>query len=524
MKDNTSDRRTTFLLLCLYMALSLALFGYYQHIHSKDEVNYISIGEKLARGDFLNGPNAYWGPALPLLIAGFLRLGLPSIIAAKIACVLVGAVAFFAIRALSHRLVMTEGLRGLLLFLSVPAIVAGAYSAVNTDLMLASLLLLYFSLVFDPAYPQRPRAGWLCGALGAAAYLTKGFGFAFFLAHFTLFTIVHCTVNKTTRLRRGILANFGRGLLIFCGVALAWGFVLNRKYHDPRVWIGISGAYNYAIRGPAFQPLGAPSTYAGFVRPPEGAVSIWEEPYYFLVRTETWSAFDSLWAFRQQVKLVRDSVVNILAFYGTFSAFWAAIVLGCLLLCIGPASDVPGKFALVAALATLGLYTAFYAALYSEERYMWPMGFLMLIMGGSILHLLLKTPLCAGTLRQALIVFAFSSSFLLHPVNMLVSRANKGRALYRLSERLRADRVGGRIASDGDYGASVVMAYHLGAVFYGHAKPGMSEAETITELRRHEVRYYLAWDERTPPVSSILHRINAFTEGERQLTLYAVGP
>jgi hypothetical protein len=360
--------------------------------------------------------------------------------------------------------------------------------------------------------------------LGGAAYLTKGFGLPFFLAHFTLSTVAHFVLNTTVQARRQVLANFARGLLVFGCVALAWGYMLDCKYHDPAVWVGISGPYNYAIRAPDVQPLGAPSTYAGFVQPwPGSAVSIWEEPYYFFKRNKPWSPFESLRALKHQAKLVRTSTVNIVGFYGSFSVFSAAIVLGSLLLRGVPRKD-SGQFGLAPALATLGLYTAFYLALYSEERYMWPMGFLILIMGGAMLDALLKTPLAAGAFRPKFVILVFAASFMLHPVDELVGRANNGRGLAQIGERLREAGVGGRIASSGDYGGSVVVAYHLGATFYGHPKPGMSSDETISELKRHSVRYSLNWFERTPLPDSAFQRIKAFAEDDRQLTLYAVRP
>ncbi len=521
-----TSKQATALLLAVYFGLSALLFRSFQYIAYKDEVNYISIGEKFARGDFLNGANALWSPLMPLLLAPLISLGIDSIIAARVVQVLVGALAFFAIRAVSFRLPMSERSRLLVLGVSIPALVYCAFFAFNADLLLASVLLFYFSLVFDPSYPERRAGGWLCGILGGAAYLTKGFGFPFFILHFTLSTVGHFVFNKTGRTRQQVLSNFARGMLVFGCVVLAFGYMLNRKYHDPAVWVGgVSGTYNYAIRAPDVQPLGAPSSYAGFVKPwPNGAVSIWEEPYYFFKLIPRWSPFDSPRALKHQVKLIRTSSVNIIGFYGLFSAFSAAIVLGCLLLLRGAPGKESGQFGLAAALATVGLYTAFYAALYSEERYLWPMGFLILIMGGSLLDSLFSTRIAAGPFRQRLVAFAFAASFIVHPIDQLVDRANNGRELARISESLREAGVHGRIAASGDYGGSVVVAYHLGATFYGHPKPGMSLDETIGELKKHSIQYYLNWFERTPLPDSAFQRIDAFAAYDRQVTVYAVRP
>src|SRR5262249_26972804 len=90
------------------------------------------------------------------------------------------------------------------------------------------------------------------------------------------------------------------------------------------------------------------------------------------------------------------------------------------------------------------------------------------------------------------------------------------------SERLRADGVGGRIASNFDYGSSVVVAYQIGAIYYGHPKLGMTETETITELKRHQIQNYLAWADRPPVPYSVVQRVRSFQQDGRQWTLCAV--
>jgi hypothetical protein len=517
-----SAKQTAIVLLGLYLALCSLAFKSFQYIAYKDEVNFISIGERFARGDFLNGPNAYWGSLLPLLIAAVLKLGIPSITAAKIANIVNGALAFLALRALSSRFVMSEPVRLLVLLISVPILVYYAYFAINPDLLFTAILLFYFSVVFDPAYPARRGAGWICGLLGAAAYLDKGFGFPFFVIHFSLITIAHLFVN-TSKARRQVLWKYATGLLIFGCIALAWGYMLNRKYHDSAVWIGISGPYNHATRGPDFYDLTAsPITKSGFVQPWAGDVSIWQEPYYFLKQVKPWSPFASLRALKHQVKLTRTSTMNIVRIYGSFTALWAVIVLGSLLLIRGVPRKDSEQFSLAASLATMGLYTAFFMALHSEEHYFWPMSLLILVMGGALLDLVLRSPLTSGVFRKTVAVVAFAVSFLLHPIDQILTRANEGRGLARISERLRADGVSGRIASNFDYGSSVVVAYQIGATYYGHPKLEMTESETISELKRHRIQYYLAWSDRSPLPHSVVQRIESFEEDGRQLTLYAV--
>jgi hypothetical protein len=72
-----------FIIPLLYLALWLVFLKDYRHIFNKDEISYISIAEKYARGDFIHAVNAYWAPLLSWLLAPLLWLGLPYNYAAK---------------------------------------------------------------------------------------------------------------------------------------------------------------------------------------------------------------------------------------------------------------------------------------------------------------------------------------------------------------------------------------------------------------------------------------------------------
>lgn len=527
---DASDRAVHLLILCGYLALCVALYGDYQYLNWKDEVNFIVIAERFARGDWQNAVNAYWHPALPLLLAGLLVAGMPSVLAAKILCVAIGVFTFFGVRALSYRFTMTVWVRRLVLLSFVPILLDYTYEFFGADILMVGLLAWYFSVIFHPAYRERRWAGWMCGASGALLFLTKGFGFMFFIAHFTLMTAMHAVLGQSGLDRRRVLLNFARGSLVFACVTVLWALALDQKYHDPAVWFGFTGKHAFTHRAPDVPPI-ALSTNAGLVAPPPGAVSIWEEPYYFYRQMPRWSPFTSLRGFKHQLKAARDSTVNIVKFYGDFTAFWGAIVAAALVLCMVPAAQLRARLALVCALASFLLYTGLYAVLYSYERYMWPMQALMLVMGGHVLTYLQQWPAFAFPRQQVVLALAFAVSFVWHPVDQLQRRVHVGKALYVISEQLRAEGVAGeRYASNEDYGGSVVLAYLLGGTYYGHPKPGTTEHPSAADLRQHEIRYYFVWNPRSAPtdpafqlVSTFsIHFASAFSMDSRHVALYAV--
>lgn len=501
-----------------YLVLGLLLLKYYQYITYKDEVNYISIAQRLAAGDFLNAPNAYWNPLLPALLAVLIVLGVPAALGAKLLCLGIGVFAFFSVRSLSYALEMSEGIRKLLLFILVPILLNFSLEFFTPDLLLVALLSLYFSFILTRKYVELSYAGLLCGGLGALSYLAKPYAFSFFLVHFTLFNVFYYFRNNQKATKRLVLRQFAFGLVVFFLVTAGWVYLLNRKYHE--ITVGISASYNYKIRSPDLQPLGPPSSYAGLVPPRDDkAYSIWEEPYYFYERANSWSPLDSLRAFRQQLKLIRDSVENMAVFHLKFSVFSLPIVLAAILLCIHGARKSASRPELLLMLLTFGLYSAGYALIYSEERYIWPMQILILLMGGHVIHLLFQTALVKHVL-----ILLFSASFMIHPFMELAARANKGRSVYLISESLKNEGLNGaKIASNRDYGASVCVAYYTNARYYGQKKPKMSEEEMISELKKFGINYYLVWDKAATEKES-LKKVKEVTVGARSLVVYSVQP
>lgn len=517
------SRRRLIDVACLstYVVCCLALLPLYIDLIAKDEVNYISIGEKFARGDLAHAPNAYFNPALPLLLVPFLLTGLPSVLAARLLMIATGAFTFWSVRALLSVFDIGDGVRIGVLLVLIPILVAYTLSPVTPDLLLIGVLTRYFAIVFSARYTERPGSGWASGALGAAAYLSKGFAFPFFLLHFAAMTGLRYVIAP--RERRALLVKFAQGLVVLLCITAVWVVLLQRKYRDPAVAIGITGAYNFAIRGPDIQPLGAPSSYGGFVEPPVGAVSVWEEPYYYYKRTPGWSPLDSRRAFVHQLELVRTSVENIWTFLNQFTVFWSAIVLsGVLWWRRGRPSGE--RTAVMLSLVTLAVYTAPYAALYSELRYFWPVGILLLILGAWSLERLFESGFLRTPAERRMVGLALALSFVIHPMWELIRRVHDGAGLAAIGRELEAAGLqGSRLASDSDFGGSVVVAYSLGARYYGHPKPGMSWREVVDELHRHQVQYYLCWRAVAPDDVS-LREIKMLRGGERRLVLYAVVP
>lgn len=507
----------------LYLALWLVFLKDYQHIFKDAEISYISIAEKYARGDFIHAVNSFWPPLLSWLLAPLLWLGLPYNYAAKLLSLLIGIFVFLSVRALSYAFDLSERFRTLLLLLSVPILVYCSLIFFTPDFLLAGILSFYFSIILSRDYASRWYAGWLSGGLGALAYFSKSYAFYFFVAHFLIANLVHYWSSD----RRAVMKHCAAGLAVFFGLSAIWVLLLHQKYHE--VTLGIIGKYNYAVIGPN-SPGRWPTHYLGFLPPPDAtATSIWEDPYYF-PPIKSWSPLESRRAFRHQLKLFRENVKITIEAYQGFSTFSFAIIVASLALCLAPLRLLRERIPILLSLVTLGLYPAGYCPVHTEARYLWPMLFLLIFLGGYLLELLFRTPAFETPGRKPLLVLAFAASFLLTPVNELGWRPERQSAssINALSRLLEGDNLeGSRIASNRDYGAAYSIAHHLRAKYYGQAKEGAPEAQIVQELQESGIEHYFVFEathlERTAlEKNPALEKTKEVRAGKRILSIYTV--
>ena len=143
-----------------------------------------------------------------------------------------------------------------------------------------------------------------------------------------------------------------------------------------------------------------------------------------------------------------------------------------MLLCIPLRDAVKRHLALVLAMGTLALYPAGYLLVYSEERYLWPVLFLLIALTGQLLTLAFATPFLADPRRRVLLA-AVLARVVREDAAPSTARVARVRPQHEpLRRGLRGtDLRDKRIASDEDYGASTIVAYYAGAKYLGQNPP-----------------------------------------------------
>ena len=494
--DSLSSRgRPLFYALLFYLVIGLLLLTFYRYQLNVDGISYISIAQKYAAGDIRNAINGYWGPLISWLLVPFLLVGVNPLIATKLLSLCVGFLTIIGFWRLCFQFEMTNNIRRAVLFALVPIVMMFALWSFTPDLLLTCILLYYFSIIFRADYADRASKGALCGAIGAMAYLAKSYAFGFFLVHFVSFSALHYLSADTRRKKYTVLRGFLLGSVLFCLLVAPWAYVISRKYE--KLTIGMAGRYSWQVVGPESQ--GQAVLWLGLLEPPnETAISAWEDPSY--INMVPWSPFASWNSFLYELRLIARNLYSIVVVCESFSVFFAAILLGYILICVMPPKRLLFRRDALYPPLTILLYGAGYIVFLIETRYLWVIYVLLLPMGGHLLYRLFKNDFFNPT-RRTVALSLFLLSFVAVPVAQLVRDMNVGKDVYDMSRKVqKIGDLDGRFASDSDWRKSVYLAYHLNVPYYGIPRPGTSQIDFQNELKKNDIDYLLVWNDEKAPL------------------------
>jgi hypothetical protein len=488
LAESSSARVIT--LSLIYLLVALALLPVFRYEINPDGISYISIARRYLAGDLHGAINGYWGPLFSWALVPFLALRIDPLLAGKLLSILIGLLTIPGLDALASRFALPGSLRMVVLAALLPALWAFSFQNLSPDSLVVCLLVWYFSVIFDPRYRDLSRSAALCGVLGALTYFAKAYGFYFFLAHFTLMTILLCIGGERVAERRAALRNYAVGLAVFVALAGGWIVALSDKYGGATV--AATGSYNHALTAPGSG--GHPMHTRGFMAPRDGvAISVWEDPSF--IPLQDWSATASAVMMEHQVRLFAGNLRAIALWFLYYSRLAAVFVVAYILFCVQPLrrSLRPGGEAYP--LLTLLLYPAGYALFLVEGRYLFVGVILLALMGAHVSWRLAEGGFLTGR-RQAVAWVILALSIAAQPVIEIAiqHRDAKGRAVQALCAQLaRQTTLRGNIASNDRWAMTLYIAYHLGLRYFG--TPGDTPAAAVVpDLARLGVRYYFVWD------------------------------
>jgi hypothetical protein len=514
--------------LVIFWILGVYLLKYYQYsISGQDLISVISIGQLYAEGDLHNAINGYWGPLFSWLLVPFLLFKSSQFFAlysTKILSLIIGFFTLIGIRFLSYRFEMDEKIRLSILFLMIFVVLYFSLipSFFPMDLLLLCFLVYYLYFIFDPNYSDKLFNGFVCGILGAMAYLTKEYALPFFIVHFVLFNMFHY-VNDISRVkRRKILKNFAIGIVVFIIIAGAWSAVISDKYG--KITTGTAGQYNYELVGPNSQGI---PMWNGFMKPTnDKAITTWEDPSYD--KLINWSSFHSVKNFIFQLTIIGNNIIKTIGIIQTFSIFAILILIAYIVICIQPPRKLISDTDYLYPLTTILLFIGGYILVFVEFRYLILVNILLILMGGYLINKLFKKTSLIDIGKIVLIIL-FISSFILLPVTSITQGINQGMYIYDLSNILSNQyNIHGNLASNGEnsqYYTSEGVAYFLNSQYYGTNLINWkisSDSELENNFIKYKIDYYLLWDNSTANIN-LLSKYKEVTNGTiAGLKVYAI--
>lgn len=483
-----SGRRLA-IVLVIYTILGASLVGYYRYQINPDGISYISIAQKYLAGDFAGAVNGYWGPIYSWLLMPFLYFGVEALLATKVLSLAMGLATIVGLWVLSQRFEMPGSVRTVVLVASVPVILSFGFFYITPDLLLTCIVLFYLSVVFGSGYTERMDRGILCGVLGGAMYLSKSFGFPFFISHFILMNGLIFLRSERGQARRDVVHNFLAGFVAFGVISGIWMGLLSNKYG--KLTIGTSAETTYRAAATPDSP-GVSVLWTGFLEPSnETAISAWEDPSY--VEAPPPEVMDSWSYFKHQLRVVGRHIGQMAGIFMEFCPLMIAIGVAYILFWLRRFNIKALESEVVYPTVTILLIGGAYSLVNIEARYLWVIFMLLMVMGGYVVGRLFESGFFTRARRAVLLVMLLLS-FAVPAFGDLKGKAGMGKGIYGLSQALGTiiER-GSRIASNSNWPGTLYLAYHIDCKYYGAQSKDIGARELKRQLEEYKIDYYFAW-------------------------------
>jgi hypothetical protein len=474
---------------CLYVLVAVLLLPYYRYQVNPDGISYINIAYKYYNGNFNEAINGYWGPFISWLLVPFLFFIKDPLLAFRVLSILTGLFTWVQAYYLIRKLGFPGYLQALLLLTAGVITLSYSFILVTPDLLFAGFGLMLANGLMCSQQNGTTKNMLFTAFAGASLYFTKSYGFYYAAGCFLLLFITNLYHRKIDR--RLLFIQWLRLTLIFTAICSAWIVLISVKYDQ--FTIGTSGQYNHKIFGP--DSPGPPMYHAGLMDPPNTTATSVREDLSF-VSLPGWGVFDSKQNLQHQWQLVKINLYSLKNILLQFS--WLSIPLLLLLLffMIRKRKKL-FKIDLLPLLIMMAILPLGYLLLILIDRYIWLLNFLLLFAGISVVLFFLKQ-LKVSPLLTGIIAFIIAASFLVDPIRQLQAYKNADKGIFDLSAALKKSNIHGRIASSGNWEASLSLSFYLRSAYYGECK-SRDSAGIIRELNEKKINYYLVWDNTNQP-------------------------
>jgi hypothetical protein len=455
-----------------------------------DGISYILVARRLLAGDWRGAVNAHWSPLFSWMLVPLLASGVEALLACKLLTYLIGAAAIASMWFLAPIFSDRSETRVLITIAFAASVLRWASALITPDLLFLTILLLYLRLLLKSENPGLETTIG-AGLMGGLAYLAKSYGLPFFLMHFSIVHAIRWRYANTQVKRREVGRQFIAGIAAFLLIALPWIAIIGIKYRG--LTVGSAGMYSWRVSGPLVHGE-HPVHTQGLLPPPDAAaLSVWDDPSR--LQFPPWPVRASSAAYL--ARLILHNAARVVGIIGRFSPLalpLLASVIGGLLRKRG----TPDQRRVVGwALVTGGVFASGFLPLLLEERYLWILHALLLLISAAFLDWVVRQSAMSPAMARTIVVIAIVS-FVVRP--MLPQRATlQGLVALRQAEDIASRRVnlrGRRMASDRRWEETLYLNYYVGARYFGTPKPQANVLEIRRELDRNRIDFFIAWGPR----------------------------
>lgn len=474
----------------VYLWMGIHYLPNSRHQINPDGVGYLSVAEKYLRGDFADAVNAYWSPLYSWLLVPLLAVGIEPLLATKVLGMLTAGATLVAMWWLLRRAGAQRDVCTLACLAATPLLLYAGYAVITPDLLVACALVFYLASFCHPAQSTCWPAALRLGLLGGVAYLAKAYALPFVLGHFVIVRAIELIRGGAPGTRRTLAINSAVTLAAMGLVVGAWSAILTQKFGH--FTTGSTGRYNLLINAP--NSPGQIMHWAGLLPPVNPtAISAWEDVTYYIDRMPQWRPLATAEDRQYLWNKIEANFWRTLELLEKQANWVRPILLVMLLIPLSRADLRPRMPGLILSLALL-LYPCGYFLLHVEARFLTIMLVLLLLGGAYAIARASSRGLMSGWWRRSATMVVVGAMFISHPMELLGKPRNHGESLMRLAEELRPVLpAGAKVASDGNWGATLYLSYFMDLRYYGEGRPNQPREALLAEAEEMGVEFLLLW-------------------------------
>jgi 4-amino-4-deoxy-L-arabinose transferase-like glycosyltransferase len=485
LRDLLKKQKLFICMSILYVGIFFLIVSFYKYNLSFDATIFIRIAEQYKGGLWYDALNTFRGPLLSWLMIPFLLLGFSGVVSIQIVSFFAGFITLIAWLFFIKRNFIDKSIRVYLALTLTFLLVFFVFANTSPDALLTSLVMLYFLIIGD-YYLKHPKSGILAGVLGAFMYLTKAFGFPFFLSHFIFINFFYWQQGEK------VGKKFFAGAVCFLIISAAWVGAISYKN-------GSFTIYNAMFHGPKVKVLNSLDEKPEFpyiLAPPSSpsSLSVYDDPSGEIKYLKhSLNKFPRQEIFKVKVALIKNRLILLRDFMCAFSPFsFLLIVMSFIFILQEIKRHIENRQ--LQSFIFLLLFIGGYSITHFEQRYLWPVAFCFVLMGGDFVKKLFKHKV-VNSISMRFILFVFFLSFLFLPGMYLFNNFDKGKNDFTLSKQAEEILKGSKITSN--YQKDIVEKTLFLALYnkwiYYIPRSGDVSVQLDREIRENSIDYYFFW-------------------------------